>query len=239
MMRTLTLSDAKCASLRTHATLNPHPEKVTDALFRVYPFFDPRDLLQVKYEMLRRVMIDGRPVGATATAFGFSREWLYQLRKRFESQGLAGLLPQRKGPRRAHKLSEDVLIFVLETLKAEPDLRTVNLPQRVAKEFGISVHLRSIEKALARRQKKHQSAMPVQVCHIQLFGAWKHVGSNTKSCVVRPWSQGRSPIATHWKWLSSSARGWRPGSLMSRLVFHPVLHGLICRPSTPKIRTAI
>jgi transposase len=154
MMRILTLSDPKCASLRAHATLNFHPEKVTDALFQVHPFFDPRDLLQVKYEMLRRVRSDGRPVGATATAFGFSRVWLSQLRKRFEVEGLAGLLPQRKGPRRAHKLSDEVLTFILDTLKAEPDLRTVCLPQRVVKRFGISVHLRSIERALARRQKK-------------------------------------------------------------------------------------
>jgi len=153
-MRTLMLSDPKCASLRTHATLNPHPEKITDGLFQVHPFFDPRDLLQVKYEMLHRVMIDGRPVGVTATAFGFSRVWLYQLRKRFEVAGLAGLLPQRKGPRRAHKLSDDVLAFILDTLKAEPELRTMGLPQRVAKKFGISVHLRSIERALAQRQKK-------------------------------------------------------------------------------------
>jgi hypothetical protein len=120
MMRTMTLSDAKCASLRAHATLNPHPEKVSDAVFQVYPFFNPRDLVQVRYEMLRRVMIEGHPVGATARAFGFSRVRLYQLRKRFESDGLAGLLPQRKGPRRAHKLSEEVLTFVLDTLKPNP-----------------------------------------------------------------------------------------------------------------------
>ena len=153
-MRTLTLNDPKCASLRTSATLNPHPEKITDVLFQVHPFFDPRDLLQVRYEMLRRVRIDGRLVGETATAFGFSRVWLYQLRKRFEIDGLVGLLPQSKGPRRAHKLSDDVLTFVLETLKAKPELRTTSLPQCVAKNYGISVHLRSIERALARRQKK-------------------------------------------------------------------------------------
>ena len=153
-MRILTLSDAKSASLRAHAALNPHPEKVSDALFQAHPFFDPRDLVQVRYEMLRRVMIDGQPVGPTATAFGFSRVWLYQLRKRFEGQGLAGLLPQRKGPRRAHKLSDDVLTFIVDTLKSEPELRTVNLPLRVAREFGIRIHLRSIERALVRRQKR-------------------------------------------------------------------------------------
>jgi transposase len=153
-MRATVRSDSKCQVLREHATLNPHPEQVTDALFQTQPFFDPRDLVQVKYEMLRRVIIEGQPVGATAAAFGFSRVTLYQLRKRFEAEGLAGLLPQRKGPRRAHKLSEEVLTFVLQTLDAEPKLRTADVQHRVAQRFGLSVHPRSIERALARHRKK-------------------------------------------------------------------------------------
>ena len=152
-MRILTQNDPKSASLSAHATLNPYPEKVTDGFFG-HPFFDPRDLVQVRYEMLRRVRIDGQGVGATATGFGFSRVRLYQLRKRFEVEGLNGLLPQSKGPQRAHKLTDEVLTYIWDTLKDEPELRTAELPGRVAKRFGISVHLRSIERALARRQKK-------------------------------------------------------------------------------------
>lgn len=153
-MRTSVLSDSKCDSLREHAALNPHPEQVRDGLFQTHPFFDPRDLVQVKYEMLRRVLVDGQPVGITATAFGFSRVTFYQLRKRFEAEGLAGLLPRRKGPQRASKLSDEVLAFILQTLKDEADLRTADLPQRVVQQFGFSVHLRSIERALSRSRKK-------------------------------------------------------------------------------------
>jgi transposase len=153
-MRATARSDPKCEALREHATLNSHPEQVTDALFRTAPFFDPRDLVQVKYEMLRRVIVEGQPVGATAAAFGFSRVTLYQLRKRFEAEGLAGLLPQRKGPRRAHKLSNEVLTFILRTLEAEPKLRVADLQQRVAQRFRLAVHPRTIERALARQRKK-------------------------------------------------------------------------------------
>ena len=239
-MRTMTLSDAKSASLRAHAALNPHPEKVSDALFQVHPFFDPRDLVQVRYEMLRRVMIDRQPVGATATAFGFSRVRLYQLRKRFEIEGLAGLLPQRKGPRRAHKLSDDVLTFVVDTLKSEPELRTVNLPPRVAKEFGISIHLRSIERALARRQKRGCPAMLYQMCPIRLvIGVWKRVRSNMKPCVVMRWRLMRYPVVPHWKWPSLNTGDWWPGSRMCRPVCCPVLDRLICRQPRPKVQSVI
>jgi transposase len=153
-MRTPISSDAKCVSLRQHGTLNPHPERVKDALFQTHPFFDPRDIGQVKYEMLRRVLVDGQPVGVTAATFGFSRVTLYQLRKRFEAEGLAGLLPQPKGPRRASKLSEEVLAFVLEILMTEPELRTAEVPRRIAQHFGLSIHVRSIERALTRSRKK-------------------------------------------------------------------------------------
>jgi len=62
-------------------------------------------------------------------------------------RGRAGLLPRHKGPRRAHKLTEEVLDLVIQTLNSEPDLRTADLPQRVEETFGFSVHVRSIERA--------------------------------------------------------------------------------------------
>jgi transposase len=175
-MQEATQSDPKCNSLREHGSLNPYPERVHDALFQTHPFFDPRDLVQVKYEMVRRVICDGQPVGVTAAAFGFSRVRLYQLRKRFEAEGLAGLLPQTKGPQRAHKLSDDVLIFILQTLQAEPELRTAELPQRVAQRFGFSVHIRSIERALARHRKKDRPPQYQRMCLILLlFGVCRSV----------------------------------------------------------------
>jgi hypothetical protein len=46
------------------------------------------------------------------------------------------------------------LTFVLETLKAEPALRVGDLQQRVAQRFGLSIHPRSLERALTRHRKK-------------------------------------------------------------------------------------
>lgn len=145
--------DPKCDSLRRRATLNPHPERIQDALFLTHPFFDPRDLVQVKYELLHRVLVEGQPVGATAAAFGFSRVTVQQLRKRFEAEGLAGLMPRRKGPCRASKLTEEVLAYIWQILKDEPDLRMAELPGRIKQQFGISVHLRSVKRALKQSGK--------------------------------------------------------------------------------------
>ena len=113
--------DPKADSLRQQGCLHPHPEKVSDELFNSTEFFDPRDLLQVKYEMLRRVRVDGRTVSRTAASFGLSRPSFYRAQEVYEEGGLPALLPRRPGPRRAHKLSEKVVEALRETLDQEPD----------------------------------------------------------------------------------------------------------------------
>ena len=70
--------DSKGESLRQQGVLNPHPEKVADPLFHGSEFFDPRDLVQVKYEMLRRVRVERASVTEVTQAFGFSRPVFYQ-----------------------------------------------------------------------------------------------------------------------------------------------------------------
>ena len=105
--------DAKREALRRQGTLHPRPKDVTDALFRSHEFFDPRDLVQVRYEMLRRVRVEGLSVTKAAAAFGFSRPAFYQAQAAYQRHGLPGLVPRRPGPRHAHKLSDEVVDFVL------------------------------------------------------------------------------------------------------------------------------
>ena len=59
-------ADAKTRALKEHGCLNPHAETVRDELFLSNAFFDPHDLVQVRYEMLRRVREDGVPVSNAA-----------------------------------------------------------------------------------------------------------------------------------------------------------------------------
>jgi transposase len=148
-------TDEKVASLREHHALNSRPEVVVDPVFAGGdPFFDARDLTQVKYEMLRRVHAEGEPITHAAAAFGFSRPSFYQAQAAFRAEGLPGLLPERPGPRRAHKLSEEIMSWIDGVLAEDPALRSVQLAEMMRATFGLSVHQRSIERALARRQKK-------------------------------------------------------------------------------------
>ena len=146
--------DVKLEALGQNGTLNAHPEDVADELFSDSEFFDPRDMLQVKYEMLRRVRQDGEPVSKMAKMFGFSRVSYYQIQHAYDQQGLAGLMPRQRGPRHAHKLTEDVMAFISACKNKKASLQATDLATRIKQHFGLSVHPRSIERALQRQLKK-------------------------------------------------------------------------------------
>lgn len=146
--------DAKGKALAEHGALNPRPKKVAHKPFQCNEFFDPCDLVQVKYEMLRLVRVDGQTVTDAAATFGFSRPAFYQARASFEQDGLPGLVSKRPGPRHAHKLSETVMQFVDQQRTKDQTLRAPALANMIHKRLGLSVHPRSIERALSRRTKK-------------------------------------------------------------------------------------
>lgn len=150
----------KRRSLEQHGCLNRRPERVRDPLFAEHDFFDPEDLVQVKYEMLRRVRVEGEEVSATVARFGFSRPSFYAARERFESEGLAGIVPRRSGPHAGHKLSEEVVDFLEVVLAESSSTRPSQLVDRVQERFGLHVHTRSIERALNRRRKKNSGRRP-------------------------------------------------------------------------------
>ncbi len=151
----------KESALRRHHALNPRPQAVGDAAFTSgNAFFDSRDLVQVKYEMLRRVREDGQAVSRAADDFGFSRPSFYEAQAVFEAAGLPGLVPQRPGPKRAHKLSEEVVDRLEEALDADPSLNSAQLAQLLEEKLGLRVHRRSVERALSRRQKKGGQRRP-------------------------------------------------------------------------------
>lgn len=154
VVKTKDKNDPKAKALSEQGVLNQRPDRVTDPLFRENEFFDPRDLVQVKYEMIRKVTTDGRPVVQAAQEFGFSRPSFYQAQSAFIKEGLSGLIPRKRGPRTRHKVTDEVIRFI-EKLRAEdPSIGPKYLAQQVQDHFGIRVHQRSIERAMGGKKKR-------------------------------------------------------------------------------------
>jgi len=147
-------NETKRDRLRALGALNARPEAVRAPWFREASFFDPLDLVQVKYEMLRHVQQDDINKTDAAALFGLSRPTYYQAEAAFEREGIAGLLPRTRGPKSAHKLTDEVMQLIEQNQHAGAPLQARSLADLLHSTLGISVHPRSIERAIARKKKR-------------------------------------------------------------------------------------
>ena len=145
------MTNSKTQRLQHSGTLNPNPETVSDPLFVDSEFFDPRDLLQVRYEMVRRAK--EAPLRETAERFGASVPTCVRANRAFREGGLQALIPLRRGPRGAHKITPEILAFVEQYRTRHGPLGSRKLVPLIAQRFGVSVHPRGLDKALARAKK--------------------------------------------------------------------------------------
>jgi transposase len=152
-MAKLKKPDQKLLELKRTGTLNPHPSAVSDALFRENPFFDSKDLLQVRYEMLRRHRVEGASVVDVSSGFGVSRPTYYQAQAAFQRGGLNGLVPKQRGPKEGYKLSGEVIEYVRDLKVSSPGLTASEYIRAVEEKFGITVHRRSLERAMGGKNK--------------------------------------------------------------------------------------
>ena len=150
----------KVQALRSSGTLNPRPEKVHHPRFAEAGFFDPHDLVQLKYETLRAVEVDGEPIARAAVEFGLSRPTIYEAQQSFEANGMEGLLPRKRGPKSPHKLTPQVRQYLQECVAAQPEIKAGELVQKVRQRFGVALHPRTVEKALRKAKRGRQSRPP-------------------------------------------------------------------------------
>jgi transposase len=146
--------DPKSEALAQDGILNPKPGAVRDVLFASNPFFDAKDLVQVRYEMVRRHRVDGIAVSEAAAAFGVTRPTFYKAQSALQTVGLAGLLPRQRGPKGGHKISAEVVAFAIELKAAKPEMTTTQCLDAIEARFRVKVHRRSLERALARKKKR-------------------------------------------------------------------------------------
>jgi transposase len=139
---------SKTDALAEDGTLNPAPEKVCDPKFQEDGFFDPRDIVQVKYEMLRRASVEKASVTDVADEYGVSRPTYYQAKADFEEGGIAGLVPKKRGPRGPHKIQGEALAFIEAQISPGEPIRARDLAKALQRELGLDVHPRTIERVV-------------------------------------------------------------------------------------------
>jgi transposase len=139
-------------ALEQAGLLHPAPEAVVGEPFRSHPeFFAAFDKVQVKYEMLRAHVVEGQSAAAAARAHGYSRASFYLVQAAFERAGMVGLVDERPGRRGPLKLSPEVVAFLQARRRERPGASGAELAGELETALGVSLHRRTVEKALGGR----------------------------------------------------------------------------------------
>lgn len=140
------MSKNKIEFLKKQEILNPKPDRILCKRFQTIDFFDPLDLPQVRYEMLRSARVENIPVVEACRNFGFSREYFYRLERGFMERGYASLLGSRKGRRPVIALSQEIVNFIVHRKIEEPNISGESLRTEILRLYKVSCSRRTVER---------------------------------------------------------------------------------------------
>ena len=136
-----------------NGTYNKSHKKVKSKKFIENDFFDPTDMIQVKYEMLKEVTKNGKSISEAATDFGFSRTAFYHIKEVFDKKGLIGLAPEKKGPKNPYKLTSEIQRDIDDCISENPMISSSEITKRVNSNKDVNISKRTVERY---RSKKKQ-----------------------------------------------------------------------------------
>jgi hypothetical protein len=143
-------NDTKIEFLRKEGLINPKPERVLHSLFQTHEFFDPFDLPQVRYEMLRIARVEQAAVTEACRLFGFSREYFYRLERDFMAHGYAGLLGSIRGRRPLIALNQELVNFIVHRKMTDPNLTGENLRKELKTTYRVECSRRTVERTVEK-----------------------------------------------------------------------------------------
>ena len=136
--------------LDTEGLLNPKPERVRCKLFEDGDFFDPLDLPQVRYEMLRSGRVEHRSVAKACREFGFSREYFYQLKRAFMERGLVALFGSPLGRRPLIALNQEIVGFIVLRKVEDANLSGEELRKEILQTYKVECSRRTVERVVEK-----------------------------------------------------------------------------------------
>ena len=136
--------------LKKEGILNPTPERVICPKFKNVDFFDPLDLPQVRYEMLRFARVGNASVSEACRQFGFSREYFYRLERSFKERGYVSLLGSRKGRRPVVALNQEIVNYIAHRKMEDPGLSGEKLRGEIYRLYNVECSRRTVERIVER-----------------------------------------------------------------------------------------
>jgi transposase len=144
------MNQQKTDFLKAEGLLNSRPERVTHPGFQTIPFFDPQDLPQVRYEMLRTVRAENGSVVEACREFGFSREYFYRLEHAFMERGYVALIGAPRGRRPIIASKPEIVRFIVQRKIEEPGFSGEDLRKEILRIYEVDCSRRTVERILQK-----------------------------------------------------------------------------------------
>ena len=144
------MKESKRAFLEKERLINPKPERVSCPLFETLDFFDPFDLPQVRYEMIRSARVEKTPVAQACKLFGFSREYFYKLERAFMARGYIAMLGSTMGRRPIIALNQEIINFIAHRKIEAPELSGEKLRQEIQGLYKVDCSRRTVERIVEK-----------------------------------------------------------------------------------------
>jgi len=145
-----TMTELKKKFLEREGLINPKPERVSHPFFETLNFFDPLDLPQVRYEMIRAARVENNSVAKACKLFGFSREYFYKLERSFMARGYVALLGSTMGRRPIIALNQEIVNFIVHRKIEQPTISGENLRQELQKLYHVDCSRRTVERIVQK-----------------------------------------------------------------------------------------
>lgn len=138
-------------SLKSSNTYNPKSNRINAPCFADNEMMDPHDLLQVRYEMVRSIELDNKPIKDICSEFGVSASTARRYVKDLKEGGLIALVPEKKGPSGPTKLSKEAAGFIDNYLKEFPKASGGKVHRALETKLHTGVSKRTVERYLLKK----------------------------------------------------------------------------------------
>ena len=129
-------------------------DKVTEPRFLDSDLFDPKDLLQVRYEMVRSIKEGVITLDEVPSKYGVSAMTAKRCVSSLEKGGIIALVPERKGPKGPSSLDDESLRFIDSYIAEHPKASGRKVHDALEAEKHVGVSKRTVERYLSSKKAK-------------------------------------------------------------------------------------
>ena len=140
--------------LRATQTFNTNYAKINDPIFQRSGIMDPRDLLLVRFELVRSLELDGKPIEEVCSQYGISPCTARRYVRDMKERGLIALVPEKRGPNGPSVMTDEIANYIDKYLTDHPKASAGKVYQSLVDAKKVTIGKRTVERYISSKKGK-------------------------------------------------------------------------------------